>query len=38
MGGAELSIDKETGRLEIEFRGTQPTRLTKVKRQKIKKK
>ena len=38
MGGAELSIDKETGRLNIEFRGTQPTRLTNVKRVKSKKK
>jgi len=38
MGGAELAIDKETGRLEIEFRGTQPTRLTSVKKLKIKKK
>ncbi len=32
MGGAELSIDQETGRLNIEFRGTQPTKLTNVKR------
>jgi len=38
MGGAELKIDKKTGRLEIEFAGTQPTRLTNVKRLKAKKK
>ena len=38
MGGAELSIDKETGRLEVEFRGTQPTRLTNVKARSPKKK
>lgn len=37
IGGAELSIDKN-GRLKIEFPGTQPTRLSKVKRQKIVKK
>ena len=35
-GGAELSIDKETGLLTIEIRGTQPTRLTQVKPLKIK--
>jgi hypothetical protein len=35
-GGAELSIDRETGRLEIKFAGTQPARLTKVRPQKIK--
>lgn len=28
--GAELTIDKETGRLMIETATTQPTRLTKV--------
>ena len=38
MGGAELSLDKETGRLNIEFVGTQPTRLTNVKKLKAKKK
>jgi hypothetical protein len=38
MGGAELVIDEETGRLEIEFRGTQPTRLTNVEPRKVKKK
>jgi len=38
VGGAELAIDKETGQLKVEFRGTQPTRLTNVKKQKIKKK
>jgi hypothetical protein len=37
IGGAEFSIDKKTGRLEIEFMGTQPTKLTNVRRQKIKK-
>ena len=31
MGGAELSIDKESGRLRIEFAGTQPTSLKQVK-------
>jgi len=30
-GGAELSIDRETGRLEVRFAGTQPARLTKVR-------
>jgi hypothetical protein len=30
-GGAELSIDKKTGRLVIEFVGTQPTQLKQVK-------
>lgn len=35
-GGAELSIDKETGRLNIEIHGTRPTKLTKVKPLKIK--
>lgn len=35
-GGAELSIDKETGRLDIEIRGTRPTQLTKVSPLKIK--
>ena len=38
MGGAELSIDKETGRLQIEFAGTQPTRLTNVEPRSPKKK
>jgi len=38
MGGAELSIDKKTGRLQIEFAGTQPTRLANVKKLKAKKK
>ncbi len=37
IGGAELSVDKD-GQLQIEFPGTQPTRLTRVKRQKIEKK
>ena len=37
LGGAELSIDKETGQLNIEFPGTQPTRLTKVKTMPLKK-
>ena len=32
VGGAELSIDKETKRLNIEFAGTQPTKLVKVTR------
>ncbi len=32
MGGVELSVDKETGRITIEHTGTQPTRLTLVKR------
>ena len=32
IGGAELSIDKETGRITIEHTGMQPTRLTLVKR------
>ena len=36
LGGAELSIDKETGRLNIEIHGTRPTKLTKVKPLKIK--
>jgi hypothetical protein len=31
VAGAELSIDKETGRLKIGIPGTQPTRLTSVK-------
>ena len=30
-GGAQLSIDKKTGRLQIEFAGTQPTMLKQVK-------
>ena len=38
MGGAELSIDKETGRLVVEYRGTQPTRLTHIRTRKPKKK
>lgn len=38
MGGAELSINKETKQIEIEFLGTQPSRLTKVTPQRIKKK
>ena len=38
MGGAELSIDKKTGQLDIEFPGTQPTRLTNVKSLAAKKK
>ncbi|MDH3743647.1 MAG: hypothetical protein OES47_00935 [Acidobacteriota bacterium] len=38
IGGAELSINKETGRLDVEFAGTQPTRLTHVKKLKAKKK
>ena len=38
VGGAELSIDKKTGRISIEFLGTRPTKLTKVKKLKIKKK
>jgi len=37
-GGAEFKIDKETGKLEITIRGTQPTRLTNVEPRKIKKK
>lgn len=32
VGGAELSIDKETGQIRIEFPGTQPTQLKKVRR------
>ncbi|MCP3956533.1 MAG: hypothetical protein GY719_01635 [bacterium] len=36
--GVELSIDKKTNRLNIEFTGTQPTRLVKVKPLPIKKK
>ncbi len=31
-GGAELSLDEETGRLNIAIRGTRPTQLKKVKR------
>lgn len=38
IGGAELSIDKETGQLIIEAAGHQPTMLKKVKRLKSKKK
>jgi hypothetical protein len=38
MGGAELSMDKETGQIHIEFAGTQPTKLTNVKKLKVKKK
>ena len=38
MGGAELSIDNKTGRLQIEFAGTQPTRLTNVEPRSPKKK
>jgi hypothetical protein len=34
-GGAELSIDR-SGRLELRFPGTQPTRLTKIKPLKVK--
>ena len=30
LGGAELKMNEETGRIEIEFLGTQPTRLTNV--------
>ena len=37
IGGAELSVDKD-GQLQIELPGTQPARLSKVKRQKIEKK
>ena len=37
LGGAELSLDKQTGQLNIEFPGTQPTRLTKVKTLPLKK-
>jgi len=29
--GVEISVDKKTGQLKIEYRGTQPTRLMKVK-------
>ncbi len=38
MGGAEFSVDEETGRITIEHTGTQPTKLTRVKRVKMKKK
>ena len=37
-GGAELSIDKKTGQLTIEITGTQPTKLTTVKKLEVKKK
>ncbi len=38
MGGAELSLDKDTKQIEIEFRGTRPSRLTNITPQPIKKK
>ena len=38
MGGAELSVDKKTGRIIIEHTGTQPTKLTLVKKLGAKKK
>ena len=38
VGGAELSINKKTNQFEIEFLGTKPSRLTKVKPLKVKKK
>ena len=38
VGGAEVSIDEETGRLQIAAPGTQPTRLINVKTLPIKKK
>jgi len=37
-GGAELSINNETKRLEIEFRGTQSSKVTNVTPQPVKKK
>ena len=38
VAGAELSIDKQTGQLNIEIPGTQATRLTSVKTLPLKKK
>lgn len=38
VAGAELSVDKQTNRLNIEFAGTQPTKLVKVKQKTVKQK
>ena len=38
IGGAELSVEEETGQLHIEIAGHRPTELKKVKRLPIKKK
>ena len=38
VGGAELSVDEATNRLSIEFAGTQPTKLVKVRQKKVRQK